>query len=329
MASFIGRREFIVTLSGTAAWPLAARAQQPAIPVIGFLRSSSIERAAHLVTAFRRGLKEAGYFEGQNVAIEYRSAEGHYDRLPALAADLVRRQVTVIVATGTLGPAMAAKAVTSSIPIVFTGEDPVRAGLVASLNQPGGNATGVSTLATELGSKHLGLLHELAPNATTIVVLNNPTSTSGERYLQDVQSTARSLGKQIRVLKAVNEGEIDAAFVAMARERPDALLVGADAFFVSRREQIVALANHYKLPAFYDYREYAEAGGLASYAPNHTEPYRLAGIYTGRILKGAKPADLPVIQSTKFEFVINLQTARALGLEISASLLARADEVIE
>jgi len=329
MASFIGRREFIVTLSGTAAWPLAARAQQPAMPVIGFLRSSSIERAAHLVTAFRQGLKEAGYFEGQNVAVEYRSAEGHYDRLPALAADLVRRQVTVIVATGTLGPAMAAKAATSLIPIVFTGEDPVRAGLVASLNQPGGNATGVSTLATELGSKHLGLLHELAPNATTIVVLNNPTSTSGERYLQDVQSTARSLGKQIRVLKAVNEGEIDAAFVAMARERPDALLVGADAFFVSRREQIVALANHYKLPAFYDYREYAEAGGLASYAPNHTEPYRLAGIYTGRILKGAKPADLPVIQSTKFEFVINLQTARALGLEIPPTLLARADEVIE
>ena len=329
MASFIGRREFIVTLSGTAAWPLAVRAQQPAIPVIGFLRSSSIERAAHLVTAFRQGLKEAGYFEGQNVAVEYRSAEGHYDRLPALAADLVRRQVTVIVATGTLGPAMAAKAVTSSIPIVFTGEDPVRAGLVASLNQPGGNATGVSTLATELGSKHLGLLHELAPNATTIVVLNNPTSTSGERYLQDVQSTARSLGKQIRVLKAVNEGEIDAAFVAMARERPDALLVGADAFFVSRREQIVALANHYKLPAFYDYREYAEAGGLASYGPSHTEPYRLVGIYTGRILKGAKPAELPVIQSTKFELVINLKTAKALGLEVPPTLLARADEVIE
>jgi putative ABC transport system substrate-binding protein len=319
------RRDFITLLGGAAAaWPCAARAQQPALPVIGFLRSSSIERAAHLVTAFRQGLKEAGYFEGQNVAIENRSAEGHYDRLPALAADLVRRQVTVIVATGTLGPAIAAKAVTSSIPIVFTGEDPVRAGLVASLNQPGGNATGVSTLATELGSKNLGLLHELAPNATTIVLLNNPTSTSGERYLQDVQSAARSLGKQIRVLKAVNEGEIDAAFVAMARERPDALLVGADAFFVSRREQIVALANHYKLPAFYTYREYTEAGGLASYAPSHTEPYRLVGIYTGRILKGAKPADLPVIQSTKFELVINLQTVRALGLEVPATLLARA-----
>jgi putative tryptophan/tyrosine transport system substrate-binding protein len=329
MASFIGRREFIVTLSGTAAWPLAARAQQPAMPVIGFLRSSSIERAAHLVTAFRQGLKEAGYFEGQNVAIEYRSAEGHYDRLPALAADLVRRQVTVIVATGTLGPAMAAKAVTSSIPIVFTGEDPVRAGLVASLNQPGGNATGVSTLATELGSKHLGLLHELAPNATTIVVLNNPTSTSGERYWQDVQSTARSLGKQIRVLKAVNEGEIDAAFVAMARERPDALLLGPDPFLVSRREQIVTLANHYKLPALYLWREFAEVGGLASYGPSHTEPYRLVGIYTGRILKGAKPADLPVIQSTKFELVINLRTARRLGFEIPPMLLARADEVIE
>jgi putative tryptophan/tyrosine transport system substrate-binding protein len=303
------RRDFITLLGGAAAWPVAARAQQPAMPVIGFLRSSSIDRSAHLVTAFRQGLKEAGYIEGQNVAIEYRSAEGQYDRLPALATDLVRRQVTVIVATGGSGPAVAAKAVTSTIPIVFTGDDPVRAGLVASLNQPGGNATGVSTLATDIGSKRLGLLHELAPNTTTIVLLNNPTSPTGERYLQDVQSAARSLGKQIRVLNAVNEGEIDAAFVAMARERPDALLMGSD--------------------AFHDYREYAEAGGLASYAPSHTEPYRLVGIYTGRILKGAKPAELPVIQSTKFELVINLKTARALSLEVPPTLLARADEVIE
>jgi putative tryptophan/tyrosine transport system substrate-binding protein len=323
------RREFISLLGGTAAWPLAARAQQPVMPVIGFLRSSSIERSAHLVTAFRQGLKEAGYFEGQNVAIEYRSAEGQYDRLPALAADLVRRQVTVIVATGGSGPAMAAKAVTSTIPIVFTGEDPVRAGLVASLNQPGGNATGVSTLATDIGSKRLGLLHELAPNATTIVLLNNPTSREGERYLQDLQSAAGSLGKQIRVLNAVNEGEIDAAFVAMARERPDALLQGPDPFLVSRRDQIVTLANHYRMPALYTWREFAEAGGLVSYGPSHTEPYRLVGIYTGRILKGAKPADLPVIQSTKFELVINLRTARRIGLEIPPMLLARADEVIE
>jgi ABC-type uncharacterized transport system substrate-binding protein len=323
------RREFIALLGGAAAaWPFVARAQQP-MPIIGFLRSSSIERSAHLVTAFRQGLKEAGYSEGQNVAIEYRSAEGQYDRLPALAADLVRRQVTVIVATGTLGPAMAAKAVTSTIPIVFTGEDPVRAGLVASLNQPGGNATGVSTLTTDIGSKRLGLLHELAPDATTIGLLNNPTSRAGEGYLQDVQSAARSLGKQVRVLNAVNEGEIDAAFVVMARERPDALLLGADAFLTSRRDQIVTLANHYRVPALYNWREFAQAGGLLSYGPSHTEPYRLVGIYTGRILKGAKPAELPVIQSTKFELVINLKTAKALGLEVAATLLARADEVIE
>jgi putative ABC transport system substrate-binding protein len=283
------------------------------------------------VTAFHQGLKEAGYSEGQNVVIEYRSAEGQYDRLPALAADLVRRQVTVIVATGTLGPAMAAKAVTSTIPIVFTGEDPVRAGLVASLNQPGGNATGVSTLTTDIGSKRLGLLHELAPHATTIVLLNNPTSPSpeSERYLQDVQLAARGLGKQIRVLNAVNEGEIDAAFVAMARERPDALLLGPDPFLNSRRDQVVTLANHYRVPALYPWREFATAGGLVSYGPSHTEPYRLVGIYAGRILKGAKPSDLPVIQSTKFELVINLKTAKALGLDVPPMLLARADEVIE
>ena len=323
------RREFITLLGGAAAWPLAARAQQIAMPVIGFLRGTSIDRSTHLVTAFLQGLKEAGYFEGQNVVIEYRSAEGQYDRLPALAAELVRRQVTVIVATGGTAPATTAKALTSTIPIVFTGEDPVRAGLVASLNQPGGNATGVSTLTTDIGSKRLGLLHELAPNASTIALLNNPTSPDGARYLQDVQSAARSLGKQIRVLNAANEGEIDAAFVIMARERPDALLPGADPFLNSRRDQIVTLANHYKLLALYEWREYAIAGGLASYGPSHTEPYRLVGIYTGRILKGAKPADLPVIQSTKFELVINLRTAKSLGIEIPPTLLARADEVIE
>jgi putative ABC transport system substrate-binding protein len=320
------RREFITVLGGTAAWPLAARAQQIAMPVIGFLRGTSIDRSTHLVTAFLQGLKEAGYFEGQNVVIEYRSAEGQYDRLPALAAELVRRQVTVIVATGGTAPATTAKALTSTIPIVFTGEDPVRAGLVASLNQPGGNATGVSTLTTDIGSKRLGLLHELAPNASTIALLNNPTSPDGARYLQDVQSAARSL---IRVLNAVNEGEIDAAFVIMARDRPDALLTGADPFLNSRRDQIVTLANHYKLLALYEWREYAIAGGLASYGPSHTEPYRLVCIYTGRILKGAKPSDLPVIQSTKFELVINLRTAKSLGIEIPPTLLARADEVIE
>ena len=307
MAIHIRRREFIFTLGGAAvAWPLSGRAQQLPMPVIGFLRSSSIERSAHLMTAFRQGLKEAGYSEGQNVAIEYRSAEGRYDRLPALAADLVRRQVTVIVATGGSAPALAAKAASSTIPIVFTGEDPVKAGLVVSLNQPGGNATGVSTLATAIGSKRLGLLSELVPNAKTIAVLNNPNS-----------------------LDVTDEGEIDAVFESLARERPDALLVNPDPFMNSRREQIVALANHYKLPAFYQWREYAEAGGLVSYGPSHTEPYRLVGIYTGRILNGARPADLPVIQSTKFELVINLRTAKRIGLEIPPTLLARADEVIE
>jgi putative ABC transport system substrate-binding protein len=323
------RREFITLLGGAAAWPLAARAQQPSMPVIGFLRSSSIERSSHLVAAFLQGLKQTGYVEGQNVAIEYRSAEGQYDRLPELAADLVQRQVKVIVATGGTGPALAVKALTSTIPIVFTGEDPVKAGLVASLNQPGGNVTGVSVLTTDIGSKRLGLLHELVPNATTIALLHNPKGPDVERHLQDVQSAARSLGKQIRVLNAVNEGEIDAAFVVMARARPDALLLSPDPFLTSRRDQVVTLANHYKLLALYEWREFAIVGGLASYGPSHTEPYRLVGIYTGRILKGAKPADLPVIQSTKFELVINLKTAKSLGVEIPPTLLARADEVIE
>jgi putative ABC transport system substrate-binding protein len=323
------RRDFITLVGGAAAWPLATRAQQPTLSVIGFLRSTSIERSTHLVSAFRQGLKEAGYSEGENVTIEYRSAEGQYDRLPELATDLIQRQVKVIVATGGNTPALAVKALTSTIPIVFTGEDPVRAGLVASLNQPGGNATGVTLLTTEIGSKRLGLLHELAPHATTIALLHNPTSPDAARYLQDLQSAARSLGKQIRVLNAVNEGEIDAAFVVMARERPDALLSGADPFLNSRRDQIVTLANHYKLLALHEWREYTVAGGLASYGPSHTEPYRLVGIYTGRILKGAQPADLPVIQSTKFELVINLKTARTLGLDVPPMLLARADEVIE
>ena len=324
----IRRREFVFTLGGAAAaWPLAARAQQ--VPVIGFLRSSSIERSMHLVTAFRQGLKEAGYVEGLNVTIEYRSAEGQYDRLAELATNLVRRRVEVIVATGGSAPALAAKSATSTIPIVFTGEDPVKAGLVASLNQPGGNATGVSTLSTAIGSKRLGLLHELAPNATAIVVLRNPKSPDVADYFQDVQFASRSLGKQIRVLNAASESEINAAFVAMAQERPDALLVDPDAFFTSRRDQIVTLANYHKLISLYQWREFATVGGLMSYGPNHTEPYRLAGIYTGRILKGAKPSDLPVIQSTKFELVINLKTAKSLAIEIPPTLLARADEVIE
>jgi putative ABC transport system substrate-binding protein len=324
------RREFITLLGrAAAAWPLAARAQQAAMPVIGFLRSTSVERAAHLVAAFRQGLKESGYIEGHNVAIEYRSAEGQYDRLPALAGDLVRRQVAVIVATGGNAPALAAKAATSTIPILFTGTDPIRAGLVASLNQPGGNVTGVDVLTSETESKRLGLLRELVPKATTIAVLINPRSPSVENHLPDVQSAARSLGLQIRVLNVTDEGEIDTAFGAMARERPDALLINPDPLLSSRREQIVTLANHYKLPALGEWREFAEAGGLMSYGPSHTEPYRLIGIYTGRILKGAKPAELPVIQSTKFELVINLKTAKALGLTIPNTVLIAADEVIE
>jgi ABC-type uncharacterized transport system substrate-binding protein len=323
------RREFLSLLGGAAAWPLAARAQQPAMPVIGFLRSTSIERAAHLVAAFRQGLKESGYIEGHNVAIEYRSAEGQYDRLAALAEDLVRRQMAVIVATGGNAPALAAKAATSTIPILFTGTDPIRAGLVASLNQPGGNVTGVDVLTSETGSKRLGLLRELVPKGATIAVLINPKSLGNEDHLPDVQSAARSLGLQIRVLNVTDQGEIDAAFGVMARERPDALLINPDPLLSSRREQIVTLANHYKLPALGEWREFAEAGGLMSYGPSHTEPYRLIGIYTGRILKGAKPAELPVMRSTKFELVINLRTAKALGLTIPNTVLIAADEVIE
>jgi putative ABC transport system substrate-binding protein len=299
------------------------------MPVVGFLRSSSIERSIHLVGAFREGLKEAGYSEGENVTIDYRSAEGQYDRLPELAADLIQRQVKVIVATGGSAPARTAKALTSTIPIVFSGGDPVQSGLVASLSRPGGNVTGVATLSFEIGSKRVGLLHELNPNATTIALLNNPKNPDAEGSLQDVESAARSLGKQIRVLNAASETEIDAAFVAMAHERPGALLLMPDALLNSRRDQIITLANHYKLPALYFFREQALAGGLVSYGPSQTELYRLVGIYTGRILKGAKPSDLPVIQSTKFELVINLKTAVALAIAIPPTLLARADEVIE
>jgi putative tryptophan/tyrosine transport system substrate-binding protein len=324
------RRAFITLLGGAAAWPLSARAQQPAMPVIGFLRSTSIERSAHLVAAFVQGLKEAGYVEGQNVSIAYRSAEGRYERLAALAAELVQRRVDIIVATGGSEPARVAKTATSTIPIVFSGGgDPVQQGFVTSLSRPGGNLTGVSMLTVDIGSKRLGLLRELVPNAKTIAMLVNPNSPELGPHLRDVQGAAHSLGRQVQVLNATNEEEIDSAFAAMARERPDALLMDPDPFLVSRREQIVTLANHYRIPALYEWREVAEAGGLASYGPSHTEPYRLIGIYTGRILKGAKPADLPVIQSTKFELVINLRTARRIGFEIPPMLLARADEVIE
>ena len=324
------RREFITLVGGASAWPLSARAQHPAVPVIGYLHGQSPSRLPHLMAAFRQGLNEAGYAEGQNVTIEYRAAEGQTDRLPALAADLVRRQVALIVATGGTATGLAAKAATSAIPIVFiAGDDPVRLGLVASLNRPGGNATGVNTLLQEMEGKRLGLVRELVPTGALIAVLLNPSNANFKNQLQDVTDAARTVSQQIRVLNASNERDIHAAFTTLSKSRPAALLVGGDPFLNTRREQLVTLANHYAIPAIYDQPEFAAAGGLMSYGTRLTEAYHQVGRYAGRILKGDKPADLPVMQPTKFEFVINLKTARALGLEIPPTLLARADEVIE
>ena len=316
------RREFITLLGGAAAaWPLAARAQQPAMPVVGFLNSTSAASWSRLVESFRRGLGETGFVEGQNVAIEFRWAEGQYDRLPALAADLVRRRVAVIVATGGDASGRAAKAATVTIPIVFTsGADPVREGLVASFNRPGGNATGVNVLLNAMDGKRLGLLREMVPTAALIAVLLNPALPTFDGQLNDVQAAARSVGQQLHMLRASNDGEIDAAFAAAADLRAGALLVAADPFFYSRRERLVGLALHHAIPAIYELREYAAAGGLMSYGISLAEAYRLVGVYTGRILKGDKPADLPVLQPTKFELVINLKTAKALGLEVPPTL---------
>jgi putative ABC transport system substrate-binding protein len=328
MAIHIRRREFIFTLGGAAAWPLAARAQHAAMPVVGFLRSATLADAAHLVTAFRQGLKESGFVEGQNVAVEYRSAEGRPDRLPALVADLVRWPVAVIVANSEA--AVRAKAATTTVPIVFvTGGDPLGEGLVNSLNRPGGNITGVSFFGSALGAKQLELLQQLVPKATVMAALVDPNYTNAEIQLRNVQEAAHSVGLQIRVVKASNEREIDAAFTSIIQQRADALINQGGAFLFSRRNQVIALAMRHAVPAIYPLRDYPAAGGLMSYGASNTDAYRQAGVYTGRILKGEKPTEMPVLQPTKFNLVINLTTAKVLGLDVPDKLLALADEVIE
>jgi putative ABC transport system substrate-binding protein len=326
----VRRRKFMSLLGGAAAWPLGARAQQAAMPVIGFLNSASPATYSHLLGAFRQGLKDSGLIEGENVAIEYRWAENEFDQLPALARELVRRQVAVIAAMGGIHSALAAKAATSTIPIVFNiGDDPVRLGLVASLARPGGNVTGVNNLIYELVAKRLALLRELVPAAARVAVLVNPANAQTETTLRDVEAAARPVGLQIQIAKAGTAKEIDAAFAALVRNQVDGLFVPPDPLFISRRIQLVQLAARHAVPATYPVRDFAEAGGLMSYGTNTADAWRQTGIYTGRILKGAKPADLPVVQPTKFELVINAQTARMLGLTVPDKLLATADEVIE
>jgi putative ABC transport system substrate-binding protein len=325
------RREFLIFLGGAVtAGPVAAYAQQPALPLIGFLGSRSAETDAHLMTWFRRGLAESGYVEGKNLAIQYRWANEQFDRLPALAADLVRQPVAVLVTGGGARPALAAKAATTSIPIVFTtGTDPVQLGLVSSFSRPGGNATGVYFVVTALGSKRLELLRELTPKAENIAFLGNPDNPDAKNQSQDIQKAADAFGLQVIVLNASSDADIGAAFGSAIQRRAGALVVGADAFFNSRRDLLIGLTARHSIPAIYAQREFADNGGLMSYGTNNAETFFQSGIYTGQILKGAKPADLPVAQSTRFEFVINLRTAKALGLEVPARLLALAEEVIE
>ena len=326
------RRDFVKIVAGSAAtWPLAVRAQQPTMPVVAFLRTGSADINSRNVAAFRKGLSETGYTEGQNVTVEYHWLESPYDRLPALIADLVRRQVAVIATVGTPLVALAAKAATATIPIVFgEGIDPVQLGLVASLAQPGGNATGIYFLITETTTKRLRLLHDMVPKAVRVAVLVNPVNTDTTKTtVRDAQDAAPTMGLQIQPLNATTIGELDSAFATMQREHADALIVAGDAFFLNRRAQFVTLTARDRIPAAYSQRAYVEAGGLMSYGTDIMESFRQVGVYTGKILKGARPAELPVLQSTKFEFVINRQTARALGIEVPPGVLSIADEVIE
>jgi putative tryptophan/tyrosine transport system substrate-binding protein len=326
----VRRREFITLLSGTAAWPLAARAQQPAMPVVGFLGTQSADQVEDQLRAFRQGLSEIGYIDGRNLAIDYRSADGQNDRLPTMAADFVRRQVSAIIPWG-LPATLAAKAATATIPIVFLGGfDPVARGVIASLNRPGGNVTGVTELGIELGRKRLELLHELIPTVTPVALLVNPTNPITETTTTTIQAAARTLGLQLHVLHASTEREIDSAFATLVKLGAGGLVIGGDVLFVGGGgEQIAALAIRHRVPTISQFRDFAAAGGLISYGGDVIDQFRRVGIYTGRILKGEKPADLPVQQSTKFELFINLKTARTFGLEVPPTLLVRADEVIE
>jgi putative ABC transport system substrate-binding protein len=332
MTVTIGRRELLVALGGAAAsWPLAARAQQTAMPVVGYLDMGSLTGSAHFVAAFREGLSKAGHFEGRNITIEYRWADGHSDRLRELATDLVRQQVAVIATLGSTAAALAAKAATTTIPIIFTiGADPVAAGLVTTLNRPGGNVTGVSTLNVEVGPKRLELLHEVIPSARVLALLANPTNpVVTEPLSRDSQAAARALGLQLHILHASNDSEIEAAFATLNGLQAGGLVIGPDSFFNSRSAQLAALALQYSVPAVYQYRDFTAAGGFISYGGNLTDAFQLAGMYAGRVLNGEKPAELPVQQSTKVELIVNVKTARALGLTVPTALLVRADEVIE